>query len=67
MKFTGIRKTCLEICRPGSGARTFFTGILVWGIGNRVDSKCKPLASESDISGCFVQVIARNVHWHVWC
>ena len=33
MKFTGIRKTCLEICRPGSGARTFFTGILVWGIG----------------------------------
>ena len=33
MKFTGIHRTCLEICRPGSGARTFFTGILVWGIG----------------------------------
>ena len=33
MKLSGIRRTCLEICRPGSGARTFFTGILVWGVG----------------------------------
>lgn len=33
MKFGSIRQTCAEICRPGSGARTFFTGILVWGIG----------------------------------
>ena len=33
MKFQGIRRTCAEICRPGAGARTFFTGILVWGVG----------------------------------
>lgn len=33
MKFGSIRRSCAEICRPGAGARTFFTGILVWGIG----------------------------------
>ncbi len=28
-----LRRMCLEICRPGSGAATFFTGILLWSIG----------------------------------
>ena len=33
MKFFNIARTCAEICRPQAGALTFFTGILVWGIG----------------------------------
>ena len=28
-----MKKTCLQICNPDSGAVTFFTGILVWGVG----------------------------------
>ena len=33
MKIWNIRRTCVDLCRPGKGAATFFTGILVWGIG----------------------------------
>ena len=28
-----IRSVCADVCREGSGARTFFTGILMWGVG----------------------------------
>ncbi len=28
-----FRSICRSICRPGSGAEVFFTGILVWGVG----------------------------------
>ena len=28
-----IRRVCANVCREGSGARTFFTGILMWGVG----------------------------------
>ena len=28
-----IRSVCMDVCRGGSGARTFFTGILMWGVG----------------------------------
>ncbi len=33
MRLPGVRRICREICRPGSGAAVFFTGILVWGVG----------------------------------
>lgn len=28
-----LRRIVREVCRPGSGAAVFFTGILIWGIG----------------------------------
>ena len=28
-----VRRVCADVCREGSGARTFFTGILMWGVG----------------------------------
>lgn len=33
MKIPSIRYIAREVCRPGSGAAVFFTGILIWGIG----------------------------------
>lgn len=33
MKIPSIGYIAREVCRPGSGAKVFFTGILIWGIG----------------------------------